>query len=111
MILFVDHAVLMWGKLRRMWFIYLRPEKTQYLLSHREGECQRCGACCKIAFECPALDYDVDKTVCKYYERRTDICKLFPLNERDLKDRDIIMPHIKCGFRFNGNGGNGDHPK
>jgi len=100
-----------------MWFIYLRPKKTQDLLSLREGECQRCGACCKIAFECPALGHEDNQPTCKLYKQRSDVCKLFPIDERDIKDRDILLPHIKCGYRFNGNGngngngGNGKHPE
>jgi hypothetical protein len=106
---FVNHAVLVWGKVRRMWFIYLNPGKTKVMLSRREGECARCGACCKINFDCPALVNHGEAPSCWLYDRRSNVCRYFPIDERDIKDRNRIMPHIQCGYKFNGhNGGNGE---
>jgi hypothetical protein len=28
------------------------------------------------------------------------VCSLFPLDEKDLRERDIVMPGTKCGFYF-----------
>ena len=28
------------------------------------------------------------------------LCRLFPIDERDLRDRDIIAPDTPCGFSF-----------
>ena len=96
----INHTVLMWGKIRRMWIIYLTPKRTKKLLSLREGECQRCGACCKINFECPFLTNHTKAAACKLYDSRSKVCRYFPIDHRDLKDRDIIMPHAKCGYTF-----------
>ncbi|MBI5778714.1 MAG: hypothetical protein HZA49_04600 [Planctomycetes bacterium] len=94
--------VLAWGKIRRMFLVYLRPNKTRVALSVREGECRRCGACCAIMFKCPALKGDNGTLHCKIYDLRSNVCKTFPINPKDIKDRDLIMPHKKCGFHFNG---------
>ena len=29
-------------------------------------------------------------------------CRLFPIDERDLRDRDLVAPGAPCGFHFNG---------
>jgi len=73
-------------------------------LELRQGECQRCGACCKLLFRCPFLNDTVSPPTCRIYGRTSPTCRLFPLDRRDLADRDLVMPHRPCGFHF----GNGD---
>lgn len=29
-------------------------------------------------------------------------CRVFPIDERDLADRDLLHPEAPCGFHFNG---------
>jgi len=109
-------AVMCWGKLRRLLLISLRKGRVVESLERRRGECARCGACCKLFFRCPSFDDSDGSPRCLTYEDRPGACGLFPLDELDLRDRDIIQPHLPCGYHFldrsngNGNGnGNGKH--
>jgi len=91
-----------WGKIRRMFLVYLKPKKARKYLARRQGECRRCGTCCELVFHCPALVRENGIAVCKIYDKfHSRICKTFPLNERDIKDRDLVNPIQKCGFSFN----------
>ncbi|MFH1230805.1 MAG: hypothetical protein V1709_04840 [Planctomycetota bacterium] len=90
-----------WGKIRRMFLVYLKPKKARKYLARRHGECYRCGACCELMFHCPALVRENGSISCKFYDLRSQVCKTFPLNERDIKDRDLVNPIQKCGFSFN----------
>jgi hypothetical protein len=103
-----------WGKIRRAFLIAFRKKRVEVKLQRRRGACTRCGACCKIMFQCPAYDDSDGNPKCLIYNDRPGVCSLFPLDEKDLRERDVVMPGTKCGFYFddgpnpNGNGnGNG----
>jgi hypothetical protein len=89
-----------WGKLRRAFYVSFRREKVLGLLSRRRGACSRCGACCKLLLQCPAYEEKDGNPRCLVYDDRPGVCGLFPLDERDLRERDIVMPHRMCGFWF-----------
>ena len=91
---------LLWGKVRR--FAHkLRVEEVRRKHSLRRGECLRCGACCKLLFHCPSLDFDEEgKALCRKYDRRPFNCRVFPLDERCLRERDIVSPDTRCGYWF-----------
>jgi Fe-S-cluster containining protein len=76
------------GKLRRFVQAKLRSEEeTATLLGRREGDCNRCGACCKILFRCPFLAEDAEgQFVCRIYDKRFAQCRLFPLHAQDLAE-------------------------
>lgn len=106
-------AAMCWGKIRRAFLIAFRKKRVVQKLERRRGACTRCGACCKILFDCPAYDDSDGNPKCLIYNDRPGVCGLFPLDEKDLRDRNIVMPDRKCGFYFeehpNGNGsGNGN---
>jgi hypothetical protein len=88
------------GKLRRIYLSNLQSQKIKRLLKRRRGECLRCGACCKLMFRCPAFKKENGIAKCKIYKYRSRVCQLFPLDKRDLADRDLIEPTKKCGFWF-----------
>ena len=75
-------------------------------LQQRQGQCLRCGACCRMGLWCPALVYQDDGTaLCSRYERwRSRNCRNFPIDERDIADRDIVEPNKPCGFSFKRSG-------
>lgn len=101
-------AVLCWGKVRRALLIRFRRAKVTRMLERRRGECLRCGACCKLLIRCPAYDESGGVPRCCLYDDRPGACGLFPLDESDLKDRDIVQPHVRCGYTFaDVPGGNG----
>jgi hypothetical protein len=73
------------GKVRRFVQSSILRENTDALLARRKGECNRCGACCKILFQCPFLGTDAEgQYTCKIYDKRFAQCRLFPLHARDL---------------------------
>lgn len=91
---------MVWGKLRRAWLIAFQKKKVEDKLSLRRGGCTRCGACCKILFKCPAYDESNGEPRCLIYNDRPGVCGLFPLDLKDLKERDLVMPDKKCGYWF-----------
>jgi len=75
------------GKLRRFVQANLVKQDTDALLARRKGDCNRCGACCKILFKCPFLGTDAEgQYTCRIYETRFAQCRLFPLHARDLQE-------------------------
>lgn len=98
----INKLVLGWSKIRRIFFVYFTPNLAEKKLERRHGECKRCGTCCELMFVCPALDRSNGSIQCKRYDKRSKVCKLFPLDENDLKDRNRVNVKQKCGFSFNG---------
>ena len=85
------------GKLRRFVQSNLVVEDKEALLSRRQGDCNRCGACCKILFRCPFLGTDAaGQYTCRIYEQRFAQCRLFPLRSRDLLEVQ------ECSYTFAG---------
>src|SRR3954468_8424941 len=101
-------ALMGWGKLRRTFLVTFRKGRVVEKLDRRRGACSRCGACCKIMFKCPAYDDSDGNPKCLIYNDRPGVCSLFPLDEKDLRDRDIVMSGKKCGFYFDDAPANGD---
>lgn len=95
-----ERAVLGWGKLRRLYLAWLRPGYVRASLARRVGGCNRSGACCHLMFTCPLLDQRTAPVRCSIHEVKPRVCNLFPIDERDLRDRDIIAPDTPCGFSF-----------
>jgi Fe-S-cluster containining protein len=84
------------GKTRRFVESSILKQDTEALLAKRQGECNRCGACCKILFRCPFLGTDAEgQYTCRIYEKRFAQCRLFPLHPRDLLELEE-----KCSFTF-----------
>jgi hypothetical protein len=95
-----DKVALGWGKLRRAFLITCRPQLVRRNLARRVGQCNRTGACCRLMVECPALGHNGEVHLCTTYLHRGPSCSIFPIDARDLRDRDRIMPDLPCGFRF-----------
>jgi Fe-S-cluster containining protein len=53
-----------------------------------------------LMFPCPALHRFSRLPVCRIYSSRPANCTTFPIDERDLKDRDLVNPREPCGFSF-----------
>lgn len=92
--------LMIWGKIRRGWLIAFRKKTVEKKLEHRRGDCNRCGACCKILFKCPAYDESGPEPRCVIYNDRPGVCSLFPIDAADLRERNIVMPERKCGYYF-----------
>ena len=92
---------LLWGRPRRLFLGLLRRGYVRAMHARRRGECRRCGACCQLAVRCPHLVYDGALAGCdKYDQKRPLNCQNFPIDERDLADRDLNAPHTPCGYYF-----------
>lgn len=93
--------ILGWGKLRRWYLLTFRPAYVEAAHKRRRGHCNRTGACCRLMFTCPALNHpEGGDPQCKVYQFRPKNCSIFPIDERDLRDRDLVMPNKPCGFSF-----------
>ena len=95
-----NRLTLGWGKLRRAWLITFEPEKVRRKLARRVGGCDRSGACCKLGYACPAYDDSNGRPRCTVYADRPAMCMIFPIDEQDLKERDLIEPGTACGHQF-----------
>ena len=94
------------GRPRRMFDNLFRGGRVRESLSRRRGECRRCGACCQMGNRCHFLYYEDGLAACRGYDgRKSPNCRRFPMSERDLADRDVILPEQPCGYTFDGNGG------
>jgi Fe-S-cluster containining protein len=84
------------GKVRRAVVgAFLSEGDRAALETARRGACDRCGACCKILFNCPFLAEDESgKFSCSVYDHRPPSCRLFPMVPADLREVD------RCGFTF-----------
>lgn len=95
---------LLWGVFRRMFLHLFRPRYVRKRLSQRLGECQRCGVCCQLGWQCRYLLADDCGSSCRLYaQRRPPNCRTFPIDHRDLADRDLISPNTSCGFSWEHN--------
>ena len=75
------------GKLRRFVQAQFRRPEAEALVSRRQGECNRCGECCRILFRCPFLGKDAaGENYCRIYEKRFGACQLFPIQPADLRE-------------------------
>jgi hypothetical protein len=83
------------GKVRRAVVgTMLSEEDRAGIAGARQGECNRCGACCKILFTCPFLVEDNGLFSCSVYDQRPPSCRLFPMVPADLREVD------RCAFSF-----------
>ena len=89
------------GKVRRFIRANIYTEKNEQLLARRQGECNRCGACCKILLRCPFLiETPADATgkvvySCGIYGDHFNQCRIYPLVPADLEE--VEEP---CGYTF-----------
>ena len=97
---FQKTCLFIFGKIRRAWLIAFRKKTVIKKLELRRGTCDRTGACCKILFRCPAYDDSKGQPWCLIYDDRPGVCGLFPLDEADLRERNLVMPGTKCGYHF-----------
>ncbi len=83
------------GKVRRFFQAKVLEQDTEALLARRRGDCNRCGACCKILFRCPFLGTDAEgQYTCQIYEKRFAQCRLYPLHSQDL------LEVKECSYTF-----------
>jgi hypothetical protein len=94
-----EKGTLFRGKLRRLYLVHLRPRYVERSIARRQGQCNRTGACCNLLFRCP-LFTPVPLPACRINSHKPKARHAFPIDERDLRDRDVISPDVPCGFSF-----------
>ena len=63
--------------------------------ANRRGECNRCGACCKLPYPCPFLRFDDQGlSSCAVYHVRPPSCRKYPRTAPE-----NLTPE-QCGFYF-----------
>jgi uncharacterized protein len=61
----------------------------------RKGECNRCGACCKLPYPCPFLRFDeAGLASCAVYHVRPPSCRKYP------RVASENLTQEQCGFYF-----------
>ena len=90
------------GKVRRFRLAHTRRGRAyiRRMEERRRGECRRCGACCRLVHRCLFLRMADGVASCTIHKYRPANCRIFPVDERDLADRDLIAPSLSCGFFF-----------
>jgi len=89
------------GRMRRFLLSNFRRGYVRASHERRRGECRRCGVCCQMHVRCPALRFNGDLAECARYQKwRTSNCRTFPIDERDIDERDLVAPRVPCGFHF-----------
>jgi len=62
---------------------------------NRRGDCNRCGACCKLPFPCPFLRFDGEGlSTCAVYFARPPSCRKYP------RTQDEQLTPETCGYFF-----------
>jgi len=84
------------GKLRRIFLVHFARRYVRSQLSLRKGECSQCGCCCHFAFPCAHL---TRQGLCRVYDgRRWLVCRVFPIDRRDLED--VARAGGRCGYHW-----------
>jgi hypothetical protein len=99
---FLIRMKLLRGVHRRLHLNWFRPDYISASLTNRLGECQRCGACCQLGWRCRYLQKDAKEIPsCRIHTGwRPPNCHAFPIDQRDIADRDLIAPDVPCGFSW-----------
>jgi hypothetical protein len=94
-----------WGALRRTVMANFLPDNILYRYkAYQRGECNRCGLCCRIQFQCPFLiDEGPYNTRCGIYTtpHAPQACVKFPLDPMDLR---LLQREVgnACTFYYEG---------
>jgi hypothetical protein len=94
-----------WGALRRTILPQLLPDELLYRWKpYQRGECNRCGACCQIQFQCSFMVRDPgDLTHCSIYQsdHAPKACLVFPVDPLDLHTLQREIGYV-CTFYYEG---------
>lgn len=88
------------GKLRRFYLHTFNRPYVRRNLARRRGECRRCGTCCRLMYNCPFLDDSSEVTSCVRHGTRWFNCRIFPVDERDIEERNLVSRNGPCGYYF-----------
>lgn len=90
------------GVTRRFFLNVFCKRYVRESLSRRQGECNRCGVCCHlVASKCGSLGVNPETgdSYCRIYNYyRLPNCVTFPIDPRDIADRDLVAVNTPCGY-------------
>ena len=97
---FKIRLILLAGVIRRAFLNLFCKKYVRESIARRRGECKRCGTCCHlIANKCMALKFTEEGSRCRIYNfYRLPNCCTFPIDSRDIRDRDLVAPDNPCGY-------------
>ena len=94
-----------WGALRRTILPQLLPDELlRRWKPYQKGECNRCGACCQIQFQCSFMVQEDDHlTHCTIYQsdHAPQACLVFPVDPLDLHMLQREIGNV-CTFYYEG---------
>ena len=94
--------ILLRGVARRFFLNVFRKRYVSESLARRKGDCARCGVCCHlVANKCASLHVDAaaGHSSCRLYNvYRLPNCRTFPIDPRDIADRNLVAPDTPCGY-------------
>jgi hypothetical protein len=95
-------AALVKGVVRRWLLNHFRKGYVRTQVASRKGECLRCSVCCQLSLPCPALAWGGDEySQCRIYQyHRLSNCRTFPIDTRDIADRNLLSPETRCGYHW-----------
>ncbi len=90
------------GKVRRFFLAYTLQGRNyiRRMAQKRRGKCVRCGACCRLVHRCMFLRMENGVAICAIHNLRPGNCRIFPVDHRDVADRDLVLPNVPCGYTF-----------
>jgi hypothetical protein len=91
------------GVARRFFLNVFCGSYVRRSLARRQGTCKRCGVCCHlVANKCASLEIrSAEHSSCRLYTLyRLPNCCTFPIDPRDLADRDLVAPDTPCGYTW-----------
>jgi len=95
----LSHGCIMKQREQNTWYAKIRRTIGAFLpvAKNREGQCQRCGACCHLPVRCWFLKQRSDGTqYCAIYHFRPLNCRKYPRTEKE------HITKCSCGFSFDG---------
>lgn len=100
---YTTHA---WWSIRRWLYTVILPDTViDRWKPYLKGECNRCGACCKIDFTCSFFVESSNSSTCSIYtnpKHAPSICVKFPFDPKDLDDIKYHIAPAECTFYFEG---------
>jgi hypothetical protein len=100
---YTDHS---YGAFRRWYLSKILPDKVLYRwMPYRKGECNRCGLCCKIIFDCSFFVKNEQGTACSIYtdpKHAPSACVVFPIDPKDIQEVHKQIAPAPCPFHFEG---------
>ena len=75
--------VLRW--FRRVYLVRFRRDYVERAIAKRQGDCNRCGACCELILRCPFLGHDAQNLpYCRVYGTlQPEHCRTYPFDRVD----------------------------